>query len=435
MPTSFARIFNLHTDEENKEKVLESVKKSVSFSGPNLWILALAILIASIGLNLNSVAVIIGAMLISPLMGPIVAAGFALGMYDFDLLKRSVRNLGLATLTGLIVSTLYFWISPFKEVQSEILARTSPTIYDIFIALLGGLVGVIAITRMEKGNPIPGVAIATALMPPLCTAGYGLATGNLKYFGGALFLYVINCVFICIATYTIVKILKYPIVTHIQKKNQIKIRNIMATITIIMILPSTYFAVLLYERQKYDDSINKFIQTEFTDKGDVIIFKKTDGFSNPKTLELAFLNDKYNNEDETNLNEKLKIYDIKNTKLTIKHDDSSYLINDMKNEVNQKDSIILQNNNLLNELQQQVSNNNNLDNKKILNEIRVFIPTIESISISKQKVYSASDTESEITSLIYSSKAPLTSKEETDLLIWSSSRLNTNNVHIFRQNS
>lgn len=140
-------------------------------------------------------------MLISPLMSPIIGAGFSLGIYDFNLLKKSLKNLLIATVVSLTVSTMYFYLSPFKETQSELLARTSPNIYDILIAFFGGLVGAIAITRKEKGNPIPGVAIATALMPPLCTAGYGLAVGNLAFFGGAIYLYLINCVFICVATF------------------------------------------------------------------------------------------------------------------------------------------------------------------------------------------------------------------------------------------
>ena len=186
--------FDLSNGEEIKEKVLEQVKSNISFRGSNLWILACAIVIASVGLNVNSTAVIIGAMLISPLMGPIVGSGFALGTFDFDLLKKALKNLLIATIASLFVSTVYFYVSPFKDVQSELLARTSPNIYDILIAFFGGLVGVIAVTRVEKGNPIPGVAIATALMPPLCTAGYGLAMGNWPFFFGALYLFFINSI-------------------------------------------------------------------------------------------------------------------------------------------------------------------------------------------------------------------------------------------------
>ena len=188
MTNNFKNMLLLHQGEENKEKTLENVRKNISFTGANLWILACAIIVASVGLNINSTAVVIGAMLISPLMGPIVGSGFALGIYDFDLLKKSLRNLLNATLVGLIFSTLYFYISPFKEAQSELLSRTSPNIYDVLIAFFGGVVGAIAVTRAEKGTPVAGVAIATALMPPLCTAGYGLGTGHFRYFFGSLFL-------------------------------------------------------------------------------------------------------------------------------------------------------------------------------------------------------------------------------------------------------
>ena len=181
---------------------------------------------ASIGLNVNSTAVIIGAMLISPLMGPIIGAGFGLGVYDFDLLKRSLKNLLIATLVGLLVSTIYFYVSPFKEAQPELFSQTSPNIYDILIAFFGGLVSAIAITRVEKGNPIPGVAIATALMPPLCTAGYGLALGSYIFFFGAMYLYSINCIFICISTFFIVKYLKYPTKKQLDDRSQKQVKYI-----------------------------------------------------------------------------------------------------------------------------------------------------------------------------------------------------------------
>jgi uncharacterized hydrophobic protein (TIGR00271 family) len=182
MKFNIINFIDLHNGEDDKKKVIENVKANITFRGANLWILACAIIIASIGLNVNSSAVIIGAMLISPLMGPIVGAGFALAIFDFELLKKSSKNLLIATFVSLLVASIYFFVSPFKEAQSEILARTSPNIYDVLIAFFGGLVGVIALTRVEKGNPIPGVAIATALMPPLCSAGYGLAIGNYNYF-------------------------------------------------------------------------------------------------------------------------------------------------------------------------------------------------------------------------------------------------------------
>lgn len=282
MINKILKLIDLQIGEEDKNKVLENVKSNITFQGATLWILACAIVVASIGLNVNSTAVIIGAMLISPLMGPIVGAGFSLGIFDFDLLKKALKNLLTATIVSLVVSTTYFFLSPFKEAQSELLARTSPNIYDILVAFFGGLVGVIAITRVEKGNPIPGVAIATALMPPLCTAGYGLAIGNIKYFLGALFLYTINCVFICISTLLIVKLLKYPALQQVDAKRQKQVKYIITTLILTLMLPSIYFAYKLIDEKKYNQKIEVFIEKEFINKGYTILYKKIRFNSNPK---------------------------------------------------------------------------------------------------------------------------------------------------------
>ena len=323
MQTIIRKIFaytNLHKGEEDKSKVLDNVKNNITFRGSNLWILACAIVVASVGLNVNSTAVIIGAMLISPLMGPIVGAGFGLGTYDFELLKKSLKNLFIATIVSLIVSTIYFFISPFKEVQPELVSRTSPNIYDILIAFFGGIVGAVAITRVEKGNPIPGVAIATALMPPLCTAGFGLATANLKYFLGAMYLYGINCIFICISTFLIVKYLSYPIKKQLDETTQKKVKYYISTLLIIFILPSIYFAYLLFEEKKFQHEINVFTEKEFTEKGFTIVYKKSVFNKNPKRLELGFLSKRFNKSEIKELNDRLKEYDLKNTKLIIKQD-------------------------------------------------------------------------------------------------------------------
>ena len=183
-----------------------SIREGVSFRGTNLIILVLAIFIASLGLNTNSTAVIIGAMLISPLMGPIIGIGLGIGITDFGLLKRSLRNLVVAAIFSMLASSLYFLISPVAEGHSELLARTSPTIYDVLIGFFGGGAGIVAICSKSKGNVIPGVAIATALMPPLCTAGYGLATLQMHYFLGASYLFIINSILICLATFIGVKL-------------------------------------------------------------------------------------------------------------------------------------------------------------------------------------------------------------------------------------
>ena len=200
---------DLNKSMEDEQLTVESIRNGVEFRGANLWILVFATFIASLGLNVNSTAVIIGAMLISPLMGPIMGVGLAIGINDFELMKRSLKSYFIATVFSVTTATIYFAFTPLDEVQSELLARTSPTIYDVFIALVGGLAGIVAVATKEKGNVIPGVAIATALMPPLCTAGFGLATGNLFYFLGAFYLYFINSVFISLATFLGVRFMKF----------------------------------------------------------------------------------------------------------------------------------------------------------------------------------------------------------------------------------
>jgi uncharacterized hydrophobic protein (TIGR00271 family) len=213
-------LFDLRKSKENEELTVESIRHGVVFKGTNLWVLIFAIFIASLGLNVNSTAVIIGAMLISPLMGPIMGFGLSVGISDFDLLKQSFRSYLLTTFISVVTSTLYFSLTPLNEVQSELLARTSPTIYDVLIALFGGLAGIIAVSTKEKGNVIPGAAIATALMPPLCTAGFGLATGNIFYFLGAFYLYFINSVFISLATFLGVRFMHFKRKTFVDNQRE-----------------------------------------------------------------------------------------------------------------------------------------------------------------------------------------------------------------------
>ena len=206
---AFTDYFSLNGYLVPQQEAEQVIREGVSFRGTNLLILVFAILIASLGLNTNSTAVIIGAMLISPLMGPIIGLGLGVGIEDFDLLKRSVRNLTVAAAFSVLASTLYFLISPVSEGHSELLARTSPTIYDVLIGFFGGAAGIFAIGSKSKGNVIPGVAIATALMPPLCTVGYGLATFQMSYFFGALYLFLINSIYIGLATFLGVKLMHF----------------------------------------------------------------------------------------------------------------------------------------------------------------------------------------------------------------------------------
>ena len=256
------RHFDLRQEKEDEEETIESLKKGVEFRGTNLWVLIFAIFLASLGLNTNSTAVIIGAMLISPLMGPIMGFGLGLGIADFELVKRSLRNYLTATLFSVVTATIYFLISPISEAQSELLARTSPTIYDVLIAFFGGLAGIVAGSTKSKGNVIPGVAIATALMPPLCTAGFGLATGNLSYFLGAFYLYFINTVFISLSTYIVVRVLKYPNKEFLDKKRAMVVRRYMMIIVTCTIIPSLYLTYRVLRNTVFDEQVRSFVNKE-----------------------------------------------------------------------------------------------------------------------------------------------------------------------------
>jgi uncharacterized hydrophobic protein (TIGR00271 family) len=429
--SNFFDFLNLHNGEDERTKVLESVKSNISFRGSNLWILACAIVIASVGLNVNSTAVVIGAMLISPLMGPIVGAGFALAIYDFELLKKSGRNLLNATIVGLVVATLYFWISPFKETQSEILSRTSPNIYDVLIAFFGGLVGVIAITRVEKGNPIPGVAIATALMPPLCTAGYGLALGNYQYFFGAFYLYCINCFFICIATFIIIKYLKYHPVKSINIKFEKQIKYGIAAIVFLMIVPSFYLAYNLLNQKKYSQNVDQFINNELSNKGHVVIYKKTNFQSNPKQIELAFLSKRFSSNEIDSLKNKLLDYNLKNTTLIIKQDGAD-LKNEILNEISNQSKNISEKDLLINNLRNELSEYK-FDNTEIENEISIIFPELINVSIGKHIVYQNTGTAKTLVVVLFELKDKDKIVNKEMLHKWLVQKLKTLDIKLIEQ--
>lgn len=425
--SSFYNLFSLHRGEEDKNKVREDVINNISFRGANLWILACAILIASIGLNVNSTAVIIGAMLISPLMGPIVGAGFALATYDFNVLKRSAKNLLIATLVGLIVSCIYFYLSPFKEVESEILARTSPTIYDVLIAFFGGIVGAVSITRVEKGNPIPGVAIATALMPPLCTAGFGIATGNMKFVAGALYLYLINCFFIGISTFLVIKYLKYPAIKTENTSFDKKVRLFITVALFLMIVPSSYLAYSLLQEKRFSQNAEKFIQKEFSDKGYTVIYKNIKYTSNPRKIELAFLAKKFDSTEIKQLQKDLAIYNLPKTELIIKQngaDLKSEILNELNKSVNKPSEKDLQIQNLLRELENYQIGDQSLDN-----EIKIVFPEIEKISFGSATDYSKKDSTSLSRVVIYSSKTTI---DEEKLKKWLSAKFSKDKIVVVK---
>ena len=248
-------------DHIDTDDAAQRIRNSIWFRGPNVWILAFSIVIASVGLNVNSTAVIIGAMLISPLMGPIIGVGLALGTNDVDLLKNALKNLLVMVLISLVASTLFFLLSPLNLTNpTELEARTSPTIYDVLIALFGGLAGILENSRKERGTVLSGVAIATALMPPLCTAGYGLSCLDMHFLFGALYLFIINSVFIILATYVMVKYLRFKTVTGISPALALRRRHLMTTLIVIVIIPSFISAIGMVKDNNFEQNVNAFVR-------------------------------------------------------------------------------------------------------------------------------------------------------------------------------
>lgn len=316
MKLKFPRTFQLLNQTEPFEVVRKNVEQDVVFHGTNLWILFFAILIASLGLNINSAAVVIGAMLISPLMGPILGIGIGVATNNLRLIKKALKNFGFAAIVGLIASTIYFWLTPLDKAHSEILARISPTIYDVLIALFGGFAGSIAIVSKHKGNVIPGVAIATALMPPLCTAGYGLATWQLNYFFGAMYLYLINSVFIGAATLITASLLKFPSKEYDDPKLKRRETGIIIGIIVLTLIPSIYMGYDIINQNEFTERAESFIKEEAFFPNDYLLKKEI----RPKRKEiiLTFGGAEITPEQIAVLEAKMKYYELDEAKLEVK---------------------------------------------------------------------------------------------------------------------
>lgn len=306
---------DLKKDKENELETVENIRKGVEFKGANLWILIFAVFMASLGLNVNSTAVIIGAMLISPLMGPIMGVGLSVGLNDFELMKRSLKSFFITTIFSVTTATIYFFFTPIAQAQSELLARTSPTIYDVFIALFGGLAGVVALSTKEKGNVIPGVAIATALVPPLCTAGYGLATGNLIYFLGAFYLYFINSVFISLATFIGVRLMNFKRNEFVDKTREKTVRKYIILIVILTMCPAIYLTVGIIRSTFYESAANRFISEQLSFENTQVIDKKIS--YEQKELRVILLGPEVSDTTISVARDKLKDYKLDDTKLVI----------------------------------------------------------------------------------------------------------------------
>lgn len=254
--------FNVASDLEPQNDAEASIRAGVSFKGSQLLVLIFAIFIASLGLNTDSIPVIIGAMLISPLMGPIIGIGLAIGIEDFTLLRRGLKNILMAVLGSLLASAIYFLISPQYESASQLLARTSPSIYDVFIALFGGAAGIVSIACRNKGEVMPGVAIATSLMPPLCTAGYGLATLQAHFFFGALYLFFTNTIFILFAAWIGVKLMGYKKVVYQDTRRAKRVQAVVYTVIGMTVALSIYLTVQMIRTNVFMSKASQFVENE-----------------------------------------------------------------------------------------------------------------------------------------------------------------------------
>lgn len=304
-----------HIDTDAAEK---SIRGNIEFRGPNAWILAVAIIIASVGLNVNSIPVIIGAMLISPLMGPIFGLGLGLGINDINLMKQAGKNLLIMVSISVVVSLLYFMITPLSlSNPTELLARTRPTIFDVMIALFGGFAGIFEQCRKEKGTVFAGVAIATALMPPLCTAGYGLATGNLSSFLGALYLFCINCLFITMATYFMVKYFRFKKTEYADHGFGLKTQRITTFLIFVFLIPSVWSAVVLVKQNNFETKAIEFVEAHRS-IGNSIIYDYQIEHHDGSVLKVFLTGETLSEVDRRNLYAYAKEHEINEEQIVIK---------------------------------------------------------------------------------------------------------------------
>ena len=382
------RYFNALPDKEHEAETIEQISSGVSFHGSNLWVLVFAIFIASLGLNVNSTAVIIGAMLISPLMGPIIGMGLAIGIGDLPLLKSSIKNYFVATVISVLTAMIYFLISPLTEAQSELLARTSPTLYDVLIALCGGAAGILALSTRGKGNVLPGVAIATALMPPLCTAGYGLAMGEWSFFFGAFYLYFINTVFIALVTYIGVRMLRFRPKIAVSKERIKVVNRTIIGIVFVTMIPATIMTVRIIRESMLDNNIARFLKHELHYPGTQIVSHQKDG--EKKLLSVVAVGNPISASNIEDAQNKLEEYSLGEYKLQVfqgAQSDSLLLLNASKlgitAEVNNQK--LIEQSGRIQHLEAQLQSYTQYEtmSRSISGEIKTLWPNIQSISLSQ----------------------------------------------------
>lgn len=382
--------FILRPHKGDEAEIIDQINSGITFRGGNLWVLIFAILIASLGLNVNSTAVIIGAMLISPLMGPIIGMGFALGTNDLDMLKRAAKNYAVSTVISILTATVYWLLTPLSDAQSELLARTSPTLYDVLIAFCGGAAGIIATCTKGKSNVIPGVAIATALMPPLCTAGFGLGTGHIMYFLGAFYLFFINTVFICLATLGGVKLMHFEKKVFLSPERERRVRHIVTTVVVVTMIPAAIVTANIVKKSIFDSNISNFVKSELAQTGTQVISTEVDKES--LTLRVVAVGREFGEAAIDEAESRMGNYGLDKYRLAIIQGAQSDSILLLNNKLSQISASREEEHRLMQELSQKMgqyesrlAEYSRLEtvNSEIASELPILFPTIESISLSR----------------------------------------------------
>ena len=422
--------FNLTDEQEDLPTISENVDRDIEFRGTKLWTLVFAIFIASLGLNVNSTAVVIGAMLISPLMGPIIGLGFSMAVNDIALLKKSIVNYLFAFVVGLTTSTLFFSISPLSDASSEILARISPNVYDVLIAFFGGFAGILAMCSRNKGNVIPGVAIATALMPPLCTAGFGLANWKPAYLFGALYLFVINTVFISVATLVTARVLQFPRKHLTDASAERMASRIMWIVVVLTLIPSIYFGYDIVRQNEFRRSANKFIENEAVFPNDYLLKRSID--PQKRSIVLTYGGHNISEEDIAELHTNLTRYGLESADLKIQQG-FSILAADKDDGANKEelDALLEQREKELQRLRTQVAQEKKADElgKQIFDELKAQYPAINACAAEQVTANSESGA-TQLWLAVISSDKPIAYADKNRITDFLKARIPTDNIKV-----
>ena len=416
------------TDYIDVQAAGTNIRNNIPFRGPNIYILFVAIVIASVGLNVNSIPVIIGAMLISPLMSPIIGFGLGLGTNDTKLLLHALKNLGIMFAISLIASTLYFLVTPLEtDNPTELLARTNPSIYDVMIAFFGGLAGILEQSRKEKGTVLSGVAIATALMPPLCTVGYGIANLNWHYAGGALYLFFINCVFIALATFLAVKFLGFPKAEEYRTRSWKQIVSY-SVLLLLILVPSVISAYNIVRENEFAIEARHFVKENQTMGGTYIYDYTTDMSSKPYTLTLNLAGETLSRDARANLYANAEKHGIHHDQIIFKEDATIEVrrLNEtevMRDWLSSTEAQLKQRDDSIRSLRAQLAvfQARQLPSEQIAAELRSQWPEIEQVTLARSD---------EAVILLLSTSSPLKNEEKIRIHNWLSVRLQTDEVEV-----